>query len=139
MANPLAAARDLAWVGQHEQAIALCTQLLGASPLAPAQRIDLLDLRAESFVAQGRFADAAGDAAAMLVLARAQKHPTLQIQALNRQATTLMRQGQLNPALGVAAKAVELAQRTRHAPLLAQGLLHLGEIQIRAARTTTRP
>ena len=44
------AARDLAWSGRHDDAISLCTSALAAQALAPEQRMDLLDLRAESLI-----------------------------------------------------------------------------------------
>ena len=46
---------DLAWAGQHEQAIAAATRRCKRKTLAPADaRMTLLDLRAESFMAVGR-------------------------------------------------------------------------------------
>ena len=65
IAHDLQQARDLAWAGQHDQAIALCTQALAARPLATALQIELLDRRAESLIALGRFDDAAADGALM--------------------------------------------------------------------------
>jgi len=44
---------DLAWAGQHAKAIELATRALAAPRLSVADQLDLLDLRAESFVALG--------------------------------------------------------------------------------------
>ncbi len=43
---------DLAWAGNHAKAIERATQALPGR-LAAAERMDLLDLRSESFVALG--------------------------------------------------------------------------------------
>ena len=40
-AAAIAAARDLAWTGQHAQAIECCGHALAARQITPAQRIDL--------------------------------------------------------------------------------------------------
>ena len=47
-------ARDLAWVGEHERAGAGCTLALQAANLTPAERVALLDRRAQSLIALGR-------------------------------------------------------------------------------------
>src|SRR5664279_4010933 len=54
--------RDLAWAGQHPQAIEQATRALAATGLAVAAQLDLLDLRAESHIAGGDLANAATDA-----------------------------------------------------------------------------
>jgi len=126
---------ELAWIGRHAQAIELCGQRLAAARLAAAQRVELLDLRSESLVAEGRFADAAADARQMLALARARKQPGLEVRALNRQALVLMRLGESRPALQAATAAVALAQKLDGGPLLASSLLRKGEAQLRAQQT----
>jgi GAF domain-containing protein/CheY-like chemotaxis protein len=128
----IATARDLARTGQHAAAIERLTQALVSQHQTPAQQLELLDLRARSLVALGRFADAAEDATSML--ARAGKHqpPALRIQALNCQALVLMRQGAVMPAQQTAMAAVVLARKSRNRPLLAQSLLCQGEAQLRA-------
>ena len=69
----LAAVRELAWTGQHGQAIELTTQALSAPKLKPAALMDLLDLRAESYGAQGQLDLAGQDAARMVKLAQGAK------------------------------------------------------------------
>jgi hypothetical protein len=76
MRGAAAAARDLAWVGRHEAAIALCTQALSDPALTPAERIDWLDARADSLTAQGELVAAATDARAMLEIATATPSPS---------------------------------------------------------------
>src|SRR5690349_1113948 len=84
-------ARELAWTGQHERAVAACTDAL-ANETSPATRLELLDVRAESHVALGRFDDAAADAAAMVEIASAMDTPAARATALNRRALVEMRQ-----------------------------------------------
>ncbi len=130
-ADAIRTARDLAWTGQHPQAITLCTEVLAGEAIAPAQRMALLDLRAESLIAAGRFADAEADAKAMVALARSTQEPVLALSALNRKALVLMRMSDNRTAVRVATKAVALARKTQQQTLLAQSLLRLGEAQIR--------
>ena len=131
-ANPaLAAARDMAWAGQHAAAIAHCTKALASAALGVAQRLALLDQRADSCAAAGRIAEAVADADAMTELARAHPQRELQVLAMNRQAMVLNRQGQFIQALEVASAAVKLAEARPVLPLLAASLLRLGEAQFR--------
>ena len=44
---------DLAWAGQHEQAIAAANAALKRKALADDERMTLLDLRSESYIAVG--------------------------------------------------------------------------------------
>src|SRR5215472_3267301 len=76
-----ASIRDLAWSGQHERAIEACTQALatlvdGSAMPIPTQ-MELLDLRAESYIATGKLDLAAADAASMRQLADAGKAAAL--------------------------------------------------------------
>ena len=56
--DAVAEIRELAWTGQHARAIDQCTRALattpGGKPLALDSQLDLLDLRAESYVALGK-------------------------------------------------------------------------------------
>ena len=124
-------ARELAWAGQHVEAIALCTEALAATRIKPAVRMDLLDLRAESCIALGWLDRAADDAAAMARLAAAEVKPVLQAQALNRKALVQMRQGKLKQAVTAATSAVKAARQSRQKPLLAESLLRLAEAHMR--------
>src|SRR5436190_9837277 len=94
----IARVRDLAWTGQHAQAIDLATQALSTPKIKIAEQMHLLDLRAESYIAQGKLDLAAKDAKAMGKLAKEgqrSKVKSLQAQALNRLALVQMRMGDL--------------------------------------------
>ncbi len=122
---------DLAWAGQHAQAIEKTTTALGATGLSMQSRLDLLDLRAESFIAQGDLERAGADAGAMLDLADRAKTPALKAQARNRLALVQMRKGELKGALASATVALKAARQSRQTPLVATSLLRLAEIQSR--------
>ena len=55
---------DLAWAGQHEQAIAAATAALERKALATEDRMTVLDLRSESYIAVGDLVLASSDAKA---------------------------------------------------------------------------
>ena len=132
----LAAIAEQAWLGRHAQAIALATDALAAARLGPARRLALLDLRADSLVADGRFVDAAADAAQMRALAQARpRQAALTIRALNRAAQVWMRRGEPREALPLATSAVELARRQRARGLLGPSLLRLAEAELRSMQT----
>ena len=76
----------LARAGKHAKAIELATTALAAAGLTVARKLDLLDLRAESFIALGELDRAASDADAMLVLAKRARNAAFRAQAQNRQA-----------------------------------------------------
>ena len=130
--RPATQVADLAWAGRHEQALAQATAALAAPRLSVLRQLELLDLRAESYVARGEFNRAAADAARMRALAQANRQPELEVQALNRQALVLMRQSETQPALAAATAAAAKAQAIRNAPLQARALLRLGEAQVRS-------
>ncbi len=130
---------DLAWAGQHARAIDLATQALAAKKIKPAGQMDLLDLRAESYIAQGKLDLAAQDAAAMVKLARTpnlpiSQVPNLKAQALNRKALVQMRQGELQAAVRTATAAVKAVQQSRQQPLLAESLFRLSDAQMRTGQ-----
>src|SRR5437867_7460041 len=62
--------RELLRAGRHAKAVDLATTALAAAGLTVAKKLDLLDLRAESFIARGEFDLASADADSMLVLAK---------------------------------------------------------------------
>jgi len=128
----IATVRQLAWAGQHAQAIELATQELMRLPSPPktrkseTQQMDLLDLRAESYGAIGKLDLAAKDAKAMKKLGTT---AALKVQALNRLALVQMRAGNLKAAVKTATTAV----KTKHASpaLRAESLFRLSEAQMR--------
>jgi GAF domain-containing protein/CheY-like chemotaxis protein/tetratricopeptide (TPR) repeat protein len=132
--------RDLAWAGQHARAIELSTQALDQKRINPALQIDLLDLRAEGFIALGKFDLAAKDAAAMLKLANSGQDPALKAQALNRKALLQMRTGELKAAVRTASSAMKTAQSIStkgRKPWLALSLFRLSEAQFRTFQSAT--
>jgi signal transduction histidine kinase/putative methionine-R-sulfoxide reductase with GAF domain/ActR/RegA family two-component response regulator len=130
---PSAPIADLAWAGLHAQAVEQAGAALAAHGLPDAARIDLLDARAGSLVALGRFADAAHDVADMLAIARPET-ATLRAQALNRHAQVQMRLGDPRAALAAAQQAVTLAEQGADRSLLAHSLLRLGEAELRSTQ-----
>ncbi len=127
--------RELAWTGQHAQAIELASQELSKADYQSAPRqMDLLDLRAESYIAQGKLDLAAEDAKAMMKLAKGKSgwQPDLHAQALNRLALVQMRTGELKAAVKLATTAV----KTKHTSpaLRAESLLRLSEAQHRSGQ-----
>ncbi|HEX6792968.1 MAG TPA: hypothetical protein VF304_03880, partial [Casimicrobiaceae bacterium] len=123
-------ARELAWTGQHERAVAACSDGLVSETSADA-RLELLDVRAESQVALGRFDDAAADAAAMVEIASAMDTPAARAVALNRRALVEMRQGKLDDAVTTAKRALASARSARSERLHADSLYRLAEAQMR--------
>ena len=140
----IAHVHTLAWAGQHSRAIELATQELAALEMVGSLSVtilmDLLDLRAESYIALGKLDLAAEDAATMRKHAKAKdgktknKKQNLVAQALNRQALVQMRQGDLPAALKTATAAVKVARSMEadgHKLLLAASLFCLSEAQWR--------
>src|ERR1700682_3645603 len=75
---------ELIRVGQHAKAIDLATTALAAAGLTVAKKLDLLDLRAESFIARGEFDLASADVDAMLVLAKRARNAAFRERAQKR-------------------------------------------------------
>ena len=123
---------DLAWAGQHAQAIELATAALATTALTVADRLDLLDLRAESFIAQGHLARASADAAEMLDLANRAKTAGPKAQARNRLALVQMRGGDLKGAVATANVALKASRQSKQVGLEAMSLFRLAEAQFRS-------
>ena len=132
---------ELARSGQHHKAIEVATAKLAAAKLASSDRLDLLDARAESYIALGDLDRAAADAQAMLELAKRARKPALLAQALNRRAYVDIRTGRSRDAVATADAALHAARRSKDSPLEAMALLRKGEALFRirdnelAART----
>jgi len=123
---------DLAWAGQHEQAIAAATAALARKSLRADDRMTLLDLRSESHLALGDLERADDDAQAMKALARQQGGAALQVRASCRESEVQTRRS--NPRRGVtsATAASKAAERNRDPELIAPALLQLAMAQIEA-------
>ncbi len=124
---------DLAWAGQHEQAIAAATAALKRKTIAANERMTLLDLRSESFYAVADLRHAAADAHAMTALARREGGSALLARALCREAFVKLR-NDARGATAAAAAALEAARRSSRPDLEAHCLYRLA--MIRGLRST---
>ncbi len=129
----LSSIRQLAWTGQHAHAIDLATQALSAPKIKPAMQMDLLDLRAESYIAIGKLDLALKDAKAMMKMSSKLQVAGLKVQALNRLTLVQMRTGDLKAAVKNATTAV----KTKHnnPALRAESLFRLAEAQFRTRQS----
>jgi GAF domain-containing protein/CheY-like chemotaxis protein/tetratricopeptide (TPR) repeat protein len=124
--------RELAWAGQHAAAIDLATTALAMAGLPVAVQLTLLDLRAESFIAQGKLERAAADAASMHALAAANAgRPAMVAQALCTRVMVQMRASETDAAVKSAKAALKASRVAKHPPLEALALLRLAESQFR--------
>jgi hypothetical protein len=123
---------DLAWAGQHEQAIAAASAALKRKALADDERMTLLDLRSESYIAVGDLKLAAADATTMKALAKREGGAELQARALCREALVQLRQGDARSAELVAAAALKAAERSRQPALIALCISRLSLAQVGA-------
>ncbi len=122
---------DLAWAGQHAKAIELATSALAKSGLNAGSRLDLLDLRAESYIAQGTLEQADADAKAMVDIARRSRKPAFLAQALNRRAIIEFRTGNSQAATVTADDALQSARQSKQTALEAASLHRLAEAHFR--------
>jgi GAF domain-containing protein len=130
------AVAELAWSGQHEQALARAAEALADTEprLAPMERLTLHDLRVESLIALARLDDAAAEAAVLQSLVTATSAAAGQALAHDALARVQIRQGRLAEAFGDAGRAVAAARKAGEPALLARCLRGLGEVQFRARR-----
>ena len=127
--NLLSQVHSLAWDGKHKEAIDLASQELEKSGLSPALQINLLDLRAESYMAQGKLDASQTDVDTMRELAG--EDPAHIAQALLQKAGIQMRRGDSQDAIKSAERALSFAKESQEKALQAQVLLSLGEAQYR--------
>ena len=127
--NIIERVRELAWTGQHTQAIELATQGLTQAKIKPAEQMDLLDLRAESYFAQLKIDAAKKDAASMMKLANVFKRPTLRAQALIRKGIMQGRQKNLGSAVRTLTSSLKIARQSRQRNLEAESLYWLGRFE----------
>ncbi|MGE5105277.1 MAG: GAF domain-containing protein, partial [Betaproteobacteria bacterium] len=124
------AVADLAWAGQHEQAIAKATAALKRKKLVADERMALLDLRSESHLALGDLKRAGDDARAMKLLAKQEGGAALQARALCRESYVQVRDADPRRGATTAALALKAAERSRVPELIGQALLRLGFAQM---------
>ena len=151
--NVVERVHQLAWAGQHAQAIELASQNLSRPDCQSDLRMKLFDLRAESYIAVGKLDLAAQDARAMQKLAQSDSldrsakdtrptsptvnrkakilNPRLMAQALNRKALVQMRVGDLKAAVKTATNALKSSLQTKQKPLIALSLFRVSEVQFR--------
>ena len=115
-------AADFAWAGQHEQAIAAATAALKRKTIDADERMTLLDLRSESYIAQGDLKRAGDDAKAMKALARQEGGAALQARALCRESFVQARDGRARRGTQTGAAAIKAAERSGVPELIAQAL-----------------
>ena len=120
---------ELAWAGRHAQAIELATSALGSAE--PGERIDLLDLRCESHLAQGDLARARDDVTALVELAGRTNDPARVAQAGNRLAMVQIHAGDSRTAIATAESALASARAAKDQVLEATSLLRLAEACMR--------
>ncbi|HEX9277533.1 MAG TPA: GAF domain-containing protein [Casimicrobiaceae bacterium] len=108
----------------------MATTALSATGLSVGSRLDVLDLRAESFIAQGNLDRARADANAMVQLADRAKTAAFKAQARNRLALVQMRKGE-KAAVATANAALRAARQSKKIPLEAMSLFRLAEAQFR--------
>ena len=121
---------DLAWAGQHEHAIAVATAALAHKSVETDERMTLLDLRSESYIAVGDLKRAAADAQSMKALAKREAGVALLARALCREAFVQSRLGDQRAAIATAAAALKAARRSRQPQLEALSLWRLAGAQI---------
>ena len=121
---------DLAWAGQHAPPSNWPRHRSPSPAWTISERLDLLDLRAECFIAQGNLDAADADAAAMLDLARRARKTALLAQALNRRAIVEMRPGNCAPR-GHRRRRGEGGAQARNPRTGGDGLYRLAEAQFR--------
>jgi signal transduction histidine kinase/DNA-binding response OmpR family regulator/tetratricopeptide (TPR) repeat protein len=127
----LQAIADSAWGGQHAEAVALADEALAHEAHDAAQRVELLDRRADSLMALAETPRALADAQQMLQLADGAGSPGLRAQALCRLAAVQTRQSLYAEAAASAAAALAAARRSGRRALQAMALLRLSEAEFR--------
>ncbi len=130
-ADAVATARDLAWVGQHTRAIDVATTALVEAEHVEL-RLALLDVRAESLVAQGEMTRARQDADEMVAIAANHGSATYAAQAFNCLSMVQRLSGEEEAAVATATRGVAAARRSRKVTLIAHSLLRHAEAGGRA-------
>ncbi|HJU23815.1 MAG TPA: GAF domain-containing protein, partial [Casimicrobiaceae bacterium] len=132
--SAVAETRDLAWTGQHEQALAVAAAALAdpSSRLTSVERLALHGLRVESLVALAQLALAETETATMMSLATREASDAAKSQALCARTLLLMRRGRMEAGEEAAREAVAAARNAKDRSVLMHALLRLGEAQFRA-------
>ena len=126
--SPIILAHNLAWMGQHTQAIKLTSLELSKDEHSLATRIGLLNQRVESQLAQGRFDLAAKDADTMMQLTEADQGE-LKVQTLNCKTLVQIHSGDVQDAIKTATLALDIGSTNaiRNKRLLAMSHFRMSE------------
>jgi len=124
-AQRVQAVADLAWAGQHEQAVHAATAVLRRKSVDTEERMTLLDLRSESHIALGNLKAAGTDAQAMKALAKREGGTALLARALCRESHVRTRDADPHAGATIAAAALKAAERSRVPQLVALALWRL--------------
>ena len=125
---------DLAWAGQHAQAVEEASAALAGRAATGTLRARLLELRCSSRLALGDLQGAAADAAALVQENGAPRTSAWHVRGLGWQSQVLARAGELGRALEAATRAAALAAGLDDPPTRAIALLRLSEAQWRAGQ-----
>jgi GAF domain-containing protein/CheY-like chemotaxis protein len=120
---------ELAWKGRQLQAIELATQALSEPKIKPAEQMDLLDLRAESYFYILKHDLAKKDVRRMEQLAKMAKKPAMRAQAFVRKAQLQAGQSREEEALRTAKSALKFARQSKQKYLEAEALLWMANTQ----------
>ena len=132
VAASIAAARDLAWAGQHAQAVDVASSALTLLGVVAADRLTLLELRAESRIALGEMTLARDDADAMVALTRQSGGAAVEALAMCCLSRVQTQCGEEQAGVVTATNALKAARRSRRKPIVAKSLLRLAEANARA-------
>jgi len=131
VAEAIGAARDLAWAGQHRQAVDIVTNALAHAKSDADTSIALLALRAESHAALGEMDHALADAKAMRARGERSGRSDLLARALIGLARVQVLSGDIGASGKTAELAVKASRKSRKKPLVALALYHLAAAQMR--------
>jgi tetratricopeptide (TPR) repeat protein len=126
--------RDLAWTGHHAKAIATATAALETPRLDKPIALELLGLRSESHVAEGRLEPALADAKKMLAMAKASGRASHLAAAYTAMALAQMRGSEFAAASKSATAALKEADRAKDKGLQALSTMRLAEAKFRERR-----
>jgi imidazolonepropionase-like amidohydrolase/tetratricopeptide (TPR) repeat protein len=126
--------RDLAWTGHHAKAIATATGVLENARLDKSIALELLGLRSESYVAEGRLDPALADAKKMLAMAKASGRASHLATAHNAMALAQMRGSEFTAAAKSGTAALKEAERAKDKALQALCAMRLAEAKFRQRR-----
>ncbi|MFO1303894.1 MAG: GAF domain-containing protein [Burkholderiales bacterium] len=127
--DPVAAVALLASTGRHREAVDAATSAMAGASVA--DRVDLLDLCAESRSALGDLASALDDADAMVTLARRSRRPAQLARALTRRAIIEIRAARSRDALATCEEALAAARRAGDPSAEAYAMTAQGEAYFR--------